>query len=73
MLNQKKLFAKALLVDKPWFVLELKFDQNDGKPEIWIDFERGSLYFSKKIKPQRPRGAEKSLTIVLLFIKNRLI
>jgi len=35
MLNQKDLFAKALLVEKPWFVHEIKllyriFDQVDG-------------------------------------------
>lgn len=42
MLNQKDLFAKALMVEKPWFVHEIQFDQNTGKLEIWIDFERGS-------------------------------
>jgi len=45
MLTQKDLFAKALMVDKPWFVHEIKFDQNTGKLEIWIDFERGSTFF----------------------------
>ncbi|MCX6304504.1 MAG: transposase [Bacteroidetes bacterium] len=44
MLNQKDLFAKALMVEKPWFVHEIKFDQNTCKLEIWIDFERGSTF-----------------------------
>ena len=42
MLNQIDLFAKALMVEKPWFVHEIIFDQNTGKLDIWIDFERGS-------------------------------
>ena len=45
MLTQKDLFAKALLVEKPWFVHDIKFDQTAGKLEIWIDFERGSSFY----------------------------
>jgi len=45
MLTQKDLFAKALLVEKPWFVHDINFDQNAGKLEIWIDFERGSSFY----------------------------
>ncbi len=45
MLTQKDLFAKALLVEKPWFVHEINFDQAAGKLEIWIDFERGSSFY----------------------------
>ena len=45
MLTQKDLFAKALLVEKPWFVHEIKFDQNAGKLEIWINFDRGSTFY----------------------------
>lgn len=45
MLNRKDLFAKAQMVDKPWFVHEIKFDQNTGKPGTWIDFERGSTFY----------------------------
>ena len=32
MLTRKDLFAKALLVEKPWFVHEIKSGQNTGKP-----------------------------------------
>jgi len=45
MMTQKDLFAKALMVEKPWFVHEISFDQNVGKLEIWIDFERGSSFY----------------------------
>ena len=45
MLSQKDLFAKALLVEKPWFVHDINFDQTAGKLEIWIDFERGSSFY----------------------------
>ncbi len=45
MLTQKDLFAKALMVEKPWYVHEVQFDQQAGKLEIWIDFERGSTFY----------------------------
>lgn len=45
MLTQNDLFAKALLVEKPWYVKEINFDPKDGKLEIWIDFDRGSTFF----------------------------
>lgn len=45
MFTQNDLFAKALLIEKPWFVEEIKFDRNAGKLEIWIDFERGSTFY----------------------------
>jgi transposase len=45
MLSQEDLFAKALMVEKPWFVDKVQFDQEGGKLEIWIDFERGSTFY----------------------------
>lgn len=45
MLTQKDLFAKALMVERPWYVHEIQFDQQTGKLEIWIDFERGSTFY----------------------------
>ena len=44
MLTQKDLFAKALMVEKPWYIHEIKFDPKAGKLEIWIGFERGSTF-----------------------------
>jgi transposase len=45
MFTQNELFAKALLIEKPWFVEEVKFDLSAGTLEIWIDFERGSSFY----------------------------
>lgn len=45
MLTQNYLYAKALLVEKPWFVKEINFDTKDGKLEIWIGFDRGSTFY----------------------------
>lgn len=47
MMTQKDLFSKALMVEKPWFVKEIHFDQEAGKLEIWIDFDRGSVFYYK--------------------------
>ncbi len=57
MLTQKDLFAKALLVEKPWFVHDKNFDQNAGKLEIWIDFERGSSFYYETASPTTPPPA----------------
>ena len=45
MFPQEDFFAKALMVEEPWFVHEVNFDKEAGKLEIWIDFERGSTFF----------------------------
>lgn len=47
MFSQKELFAKALMVEKPWFIQEVNFDPQDGKLDIWIDFEAGSVFFMR--------------------------
>jgi transposase len=44
-MTQKELFAAALMIEKPWFIQEIKLDQENGKLEIWIDFERGSEFY----------------------------
>ena len=41
MFTQAELFAKALLIEKPWFVDKIEFDQGKGRLDITIDFERG--------------------------------
>jgi transposase len=49
MLNLQEFFAKALMVEKPWYVQEVQFDQQVGKLEIWIDFERlPTFYFEDR-------------------------
>jgi hypothetical protein len=45
MLTHEDLFAKALMVEKLLFVDKVQFDQEGGKLEIWIDFERGSTFY----------------------------
>jgi len=45
MFTQKEIFAKALLIEEPWFVHEIRFNQDEGKLEIWIDFDRGSAFY----------------------------
>lgn len=44
-MTQKELFAAALMIEKPWFIQEIKLDQDNDKLEIWIDFERGSEFY----------------------------
>ena len=38
MLTQKDLFAKTLMIEKPWFGDKVQFDPKGEKLEIWIDF-----------------------------------
>ena len=38
------------MVEKPWYVHEIQFDQQAGKLEIWIDFERGSSFYFEDIE-----------------------
>lgn len=45
MLSQKELFSKALMIESPWFIEDLKFNPAEGKLEIWINFIRGSSFF----------------------------
>lgn len=44
-MTQKELFAKALMVDAPWHVQKIQFDQALGILDIWIDFERGATFY----------------------------
>jgi transposase len=43
-MTPEELFGKALSVEKPWFIKELKFDLDKGQLDIYIDFERGSTF-----------------------------
>jgi transposase len=47
MLTEAGLFAKALQVESPWFINEIRFDEEAGKLEIFVDFERGSTFYYK--------------------------
>jgi transposase len=45
MFTTKDLFSKALMIDLPWFIEKMQFNQPEGKFDIWIDFEEGSKFF----------------------------
>jgi hypothetical protein len=45
MFTTKELFSKALMIDLPWFIEKIEFDQAPGKLDVWIDFARGSELF----------------------------
>lgn len=44
MFSAQDLFAKALMIELPWYIDRMEFDQGKGKLDIWIDFARGSLF-----------------------------
>ncbi len=43
-MTQEQLFAAALMVSPPWFINEVRFDADKGRLDIYIDFERGSVF-----------------------------
>jgi transposase len=43
-MTTEELFSQALFIKSPWFIEELKFDLSNGQLDIYIDFERGSLF-----------------------------
>ena len=45
MFTTKELFSKALMIELPWFIEKMEFDQTQGKLDVWIDFARGSEFF----------------------------
>ena len=47
MFSQKELFSKALIVEKPLFIQVVIFESQDGKLDIWIDFEARCEFFQR--------------------------
>jgi transposase len=43
-MTPEELFAKALLIEKPWSLKEIKFDLSQGQLDLYIDFEKGSVF-----------------------------
>ena len=43
-MTQEELFAKALMVEKPWFIERINLDLDESQLDIYIDFERGSTF-----------------------------
>jgi len=44
MFSTKDLFVKALGIEDPWFIDPMGFHPVEGKLDIWIDFNPGSLF-----------------------------
>jgi len=49
----KKLFEMALSIHEPWYVNELKFDEEKKQLDIHIDFKRGSKFYYKDDKSEQ--------------------
>lgn len=43
-MTPEQLFAKALMVEKPWFIERIDLDLPKSQLDIYIDFERGSTF-----------------------------
>jgi transposase len=49
-MTPEQLFAKALMVEKPWFIDRINFDLPKSQLDIYIDFERGSTFSYKDVE-----------------------
>jgi hypothetical protein len=49
MFTTKELFSQALMIELPWFIEKMEFDQSQGKLDVWIDFARGTGGDFKKL------------------------
>ncbi len=47
-MKQKDLFKLALGLEDPWMVREVRFDLEEGKLDIWLDFPRGHLLLPRQ-------------------------
>ena len=45
MFTTKELFSKALMIDLPWFIENMEFDQSQGRLDVHIGFTKGSEFF----------------------------
>ena len=45
---ENKLFETALAIQLPWYIKDVKFDITLKRLDIYIDFKRGSTFFSSK-------------------------
>ncbi len=43
----KSLFEQALSINAPWFIAKMNFDEQSGRLDIHLDFERGSHFADK--------------------------
>ena len=52
-MKEKELFAMALGLSAPWKIKEIKFDVNDRRLDIYMDFPRGGLFTCPKCGNER--------------------
>ncbi len=45
---ENKIFESALAIQSPWYIKDIKFDQQQKLLDIYVDFKRGSTFFSEK-------------------------
>jgi len=45
MITQKELFARALMVEKPWIIEDIRLTPEEGKLDVWINFVPGSTFY----------------------------
>ena len=43
-MNSVELFKKLLGLEEPWYIKEIRFDHDDTRVDIWIDFQKGSRF-----------------------------
>ena len=43
-MNSEELFKKLLGLEEPWYIKEIRFDHEDKRVDIWIDFQKGSRF-----------------------------
>jgi len=43
-MDEHTLFSKALGLANPWKVVDLKFSKDEGRLDLWIDFEKGAKF-----------------------------
>jgi len=53
MITRKELFAKALMIEKPWFIEDIEFEPEESKLEIWINYEQGCIFSGCILKIKR--------------------
>lgn len=43
-MDELGLFSQALGLSKPWQVVDLKFSKEEGRLDLWLDFEKGAKF-----------------------------
>jgi hypothetical protein len=57
-MNNLELFQMALNIEKPWQVNDLKFDEENKRLDIYIDFKKGSTFSYEYIQFKKEKVKE---------------